>query len=107
MRSLFRGETCGSGEYITPTIHSFIIITNCNHIIHMELTTYYSNGSIRSIGNTVKGERHGLWNYYYPNGYYKRLETYKMGKLDGEVREYDMEFRVIRRTLYQNGNPIP
>ena len=69
-------------------------------------TTTHPNGSLHSIGNTIKGKRHGIWNYYYPNGYFHRQEIYKMGKLDGTVKEYDMEFRVISTTLYKDGEPI-
>ena len=72
----------------------------------MEHYTFHPNGSIHSVGITVKGKRHGIWNYYYPNGYFHRQEIYKMGLLHGAVKEYDMEFRVIATSQYKNGQPI-
>lgn len=72
----------------------------------MEHITTHPNGSLHSIGNTINGNRHGIWNYYYPNGYFHRQELYKMGKLDGTVKEYDMKFSVVSTTLYKDGEPI-
>jgi len=68
--------------------------------------TTHSNGKLRSIGNTIKGKRHGVWNYYYPNGYFHKQLEYKMGKLDGIVNVYDFGYNLICATLYKEGEPI-
>ena len=76
---------------------------------HNQLVTHsknHTNGSLQSMGSLLKGKKHGIWNHYYPNGYYHRQEIYKMGVLDGTVKEYDMEFRVISTTLYKDGELI-
>lgn len=74
--------------------------------MNTEHQTTHPNGTLHSIGNSIKGNRHGIWNYYYPNGYFHRQEIYKMGKLDGTVKEYDMKFNVVSTTLYKDGEPI-
>ena len=69
-------------------------------------STYHTNGSVCSIGNKLKGKKHGIWNHYYPNGFFHKHENYKMGVLDGTVREYDLRFRVISSVEYKDGKPI-
>jgi len=77
---------------------------------HNQFVTHSSkhpNGSLQSMGSLLKGKKHGIWNHYYPNGYFHKHENYKMGVLDGTVRVYDLEFRVVSTTLYKDGNLVP
>ena len=72
-----------------------------------EHKTFHPNGNLHYCGITIKGKKHGVWNYYYPNGYFHKQKIYKMGVLDGTVKEYDMEFSIISTILYKDGEPIP
>jgi len=69
-------------------------------------STYYPSGSLQSMGSLLMGKKHGIWNHYYPNGYFHKHENYKMGVLNGTVREYDLRFRVILSVEYKDGKPI-
>ncbi len=76
---------------------------------HNQLVTHstnHPNGSLQSMGSLLKGKKHGIWNHYYPNGYFQRHENYKMGVLNGTVREYDLEFQVVSSIKYKDGKPI-
>jgi len=69
-------------------------------------STNHPDGSLQSMGSLLKGKKHGIWNHYYPNGYFQRHENYKMGVLDGVVKEYDLEFRVVSSIEYKNGERV-
>ncbi|MFP8489504.1 toxin-antitoxin system YwqK family antitoxin [Gracilimonas sp. Q87] len=69
-------------------------------------STHHPNGSLQTMGSLLKGKRHGIWNHFYPNGYFQKHEHYKMGKLDGTVRKYDLEFRVVSSVKYIDGDRV-
>jgi len=76
---------------------------------HNQFITHSSkhpNGSLQSMGSLLEGKKHGIWNHYYPNGYFHKHENYKMGVLDGTVRVYDLEFRVVSSIEYKDGERV-
>ena len=51
---------------------------------------YHQNGKVEQTGKYVKGGKpHGLWMWYYPEGMVLREESFRKGKEDGELVEYD------------------
>jgi len=74
-----------------------------NHNLLVTHSTNHPNGSLQSMGSLLKGKKHGIWNHYYPNGYFHKHENYKMGVLDGTVREYDFQFRLVSSIKYKDG----
>jgi len=55
---------------------------------------YYSNGKVWSKGQlNSKGQREGLWEWFYENGNIRMRTPYKGGEIDG-----------IEELFYENGN---
>ena len=46
-------------------------------------TTYYQNGTIKSIGSDMNGKREGEWVFYYPEGTISAFFSYAAGSLHG------------------------
>lgn len=79
-------ETTTESEELTP------------HIAESEELTpdikYFDNGNVRIKGqNNSKGQREGIWEFFYENGNIKARTPFKEGKIDG-----------IEETFYENGN---
>jgi antitoxin component YwqK of YwqJK toxin-antitoxin module len=65
---------------------------------------YYSNGNVSMKGQkNSKGQREGLWEFFYLNGNIRLRTPYKEGKEDG-IEEYFYENGNIEsRTPYKEG----
>jgi hypothetical protein len=68
------------------TVHKEDIQFNC--------TEFYSDGKLKSHGDTINGKYEGLYKEFFPDGKIKYINFYKKGLLNGPVREY-----------FANGNP--
>jgi antitoxin component YwqK of YwqJK toxin-antitoxin module len=65
---------------------------------------YYSNGNVWIKGQkNSKGQREGLWEYFYENGNIERRITYKDGKEDGIEGGVDEQGNIIETYLWKNG----
>jgi hypothetical protein len=69
-----------------------------SHIAESEELTphieYYDNGNVRIKGqNNSKGQREGIWEFFYENGNIQKRSPYKEGRRDG-----------IEEIFYENGN---
>ena len=65
---------------------------------------YYSNGNVWIKGQkNSKGQREGLWEYFYENGNIERRITYKDGKEDGIEGGFDEQGNIINTYLWKNG----
>lgn len=71
-----------------------------------EIEESYSNGVLKTSGETVNGLRQGRWYSYYPNGYLKTIENYEKGLLHGTQRRYNKKFEVIEKQEYIMGKLI-
>lgn len=58
-------------------------------------STHYSNGQPVKKGKYKYKKRHGIWLYYFPNGYIMRKEKWQNGKLTWQIK-YD----IYKRKLY-------
>ncbi len=64
---------------------------------------YYSNGNISSTGNYVNGKKHGLWKYYFEEGPLEQEGYWKMDVLDGEWHWYFMDGKDRCIMNFKNG----
>lgn len=69
-------------------------------------TTYYNNGKIYELGNTLEGYYHGDWKIYYKNGTLKKEMTYNKGRLVGLYKEYDIDGKLYEEFEYKNDQII-
>jgi antitoxin component YwqK of YwqJK toxin-antitoxin module/Tfp pilus assembly protein PilF len=69
-----------------------------------EIKSFYSDGSLRWIGNLENGKRNGLWKEYYRNGQLSGEYTYNDGDLDGPAKVYFYNGKVYKQYTYKKGN---
>jgi antitoxin component YwqK of YwqJK toxin-antitoxin module len=68
---------------------------------------YYSNGDVWIKGQlNSKGQREGLWEFFYLNGNIKWRTSYKEGKKDGIQTFYDEQGNITGTRLWKNGEVI-
>lgn len=59
------------------------------------LLQFYSNGTLRSMGDLVEGYRDGVWTFYHMNGQKQTEATFIKGREEGQYTVY-----------YENGVPL-
>jgi antitoxin component YwqK of YwqJK toxin-antitoxin module/Tfp pilus assembly protein PilF len=65
---------------------------------------FYEGGILKSYGTFDKnGETQGEWNYYYPNGKYKKKLTWANSKLTGPYEEYFENGVLKEKGSYKDG----
>ena len=65
---------------------------------------YYDNGNVWTKGQkNSKGQREGLWEWFYLNGNIKWRTPYKEGKLNGIEELFYKDGNIRRRTPYVGG----
>ncbi len=69
-----------------------------------ETKEYYSNGKIKKETKIVNGE--GTTTTYYENGKIETLTPYKNNKINGSVKKYDKEGKLLKETSYKDGVEI-
>ena len=68
---------------------------------------YYSNGDVWIKGQlNSKGQREGLWEFFYLNGNIKWRTSYKEGKEDGIEELFDGQGNIIETYLWKGGKLI-
>jgi antitoxin component YwqK of YwqJK toxin-antitoxin module len=79
-------ETTAESEELTP---------------HIE---YYDNGNVFAKGQkNSKGQREGIWEYFYPSGNIECKIPYKEGKKDGIEEWFYPNGNIYRRITYREG----
>jgi antitoxin component YwqK of YwqJK toxin-antitoxin module len=67
---------------------------------------YYSNGNVWVKGQkNSKGQREGIWEWFYENGNIESRTPFKGGKLDGIEEEFDEQGNIIEY-LWKDGKLI-
>jgi len=78
--------------------------------IDEELTSYieyHNNGNVYVKGQkNSKGQREGIWEYFYPNGNIKCRIPYKEGKINGIEERFDKQGNITKTLLWKNGELI-
>lgn len=69
-----------------------------------ETKEYYSNGKIKKETIIINGE--GSTKTYYENGKLEMLIPYKENKINGSVKRYDKEGKLLSETIYKDGVEI-
>lgn len=70
----------------------------------VNVTYFYPDGKIKSVGQMIDKERVGLWIYYFKDGKTKLSEeTYKNGLLEGDYKIYYSNGNLTEWSVYQNG----
>jgi uncharacterized protein len=65
---------------------------------------YYNTGKMNSEGSFYDGKQHGEWKYYnFDNGNVEKIELWKDGIQDGEMREFYPSGKLYRSINYKNG----
>ena len=65
--------------------------------------TYHSNGQIKTIYDTVNGEKHGKFIRYFDNGQIAIISTYVHGKSHGQWKEYYENGQIAEEGEYIDG----
>jgi len=66
---------------------------------------YYSNGNVWIKGQkNSKGQREGIWEWFYGNGNIRIRTPYKEDKKDGIEEEFYPSGNIHWRTPYKEGN---
>ncbi len=65
--------------------------------------TYHSNGQIKTICDTVNGEKHGEFIRYFDNGQIAIISNYVHGKSHGQWKEYYENAQLAEEGEYVNG----
>jgi antitoxin component YwqK of YwqJK toxin-antitoxin module len=74
-----------------------------------ELTPYIEyydiwNRNVRVKGQlNSKGQREGLWEWFYLNGNIRMRTSYKRGKIDGIEEEFDEEGNIFKTYVWKEG----
>lgn len=69
---------------------------------------YRSDGSsIWYKVNFIDGKSNGIIEYYHSNGTVSLRGNMVNGKREGEFREYDYNGKLIDKTMWENGKPLP
>ncbi len=63
----------------------------------------HSNGRWARVGYWKDGNKHGVWESWYPNGKHKSVGHFKMGVRHGIFRLYNNSGRLLRSYRYENG----
>jgi antitoxin component YwqK of YwqJK toxin-antitoxin module len=83
-------ETTAESEELTP---------------HIEY--YFQNGNVLVKGQkNSKGQREGIWEWFYKNGNIKRRTSYKEGNMDGIEEEFDEQGNITETCLWKDGKII-
>ena len=65
---------------------------------------YYSNGNVYIKGQkNSKGQREGIWEWFYKNGNINFRTPYKEGKIDGIVELFYKDGNIHCRTPFKEG----
>jgi uncharacterized protein len=67
-----------------------------------EAKTFFSDGTLKWIGNVEDSRRSGLWKEYFRNGILKAEYNYKNGLLEGMGKEYYMNGKVKKEIQYKD-----
>jgi len=67
---------------------------NSNENDRFNCKEFYSDGRVKSLGDTINGKYEGLYKEFYPNGNIRYINFYKRGLLNGHIQEF-----------FENGNP--
>lgn len=68
----------------------------------------YENGAPRILGDfDNEGNRHGLWTFYFDNGFEERVQDYSHGKLNGMFLQFHNQTgKIILRGQYNKGKKV-
>jgi hypothetical protein len=92
-------ETTTESEELTPQIAE-----------SEELTPdikYFDNGNVRIKGqNNSKGQREGIWEFFYENGNIKARTPCKEGKEDGIEEWFDERGNIVKTRHWNDGELI-
>ena len=75
-------------------------------ILHGKQTKWDEYGDLESEGYFQNGEKHGLWIRYWESRIKDSVETYFMGKLNGEATDWSYDGNLIRKCYYNMGTKI-
>ncbi|MFN0048849.1 MAG: toxin-antitoxin system YwqK family antitoxin [Cytophagales bacterium] len=65
---------------------------------------YFNTGKMNSEGSFYHGKQHGEWKYFnFDNGTVEKLETWKDGIQEGEMREFYPTGKLSRSIIFKNG----
>ena len=67
---------------------------------------FYSNGNIHYRTPYKEGKRDGIEEWFYPNGNIRRRATFKEGKRDGIVEWFDEQGNIAETQLWKDGKLI-
>jgi antitoxin component YwqK of YwqJK toxin-antitoxin module len=68
---------------------------------------YHNNGNVWVKGQkNSKGQREGIWEFFYSNGEIHWRTPYKEGKRDGIEEEFDEQGNIIRTWHWKDGELI-
>jgi antitoxin component YwqK of YwqJK toxin-antitoxin module len=68
---------------------------------------YHPNGNVWVKGQkNSKGQREGLWEYFYSNGNILLRIPYKEGKMDGTKNFYDEQGNITETRVWKDGELI-
>ncbi len=66
-------------------------------------TVYDENGQVLALIPYVKGMQQGVATYFYPDGKVKTKIPYLNDRIEGQLRGYDQEEKLVRLTNYVDG----
>jgi MORN repeat variant len=75
-------------------------------LLNGEFKAFLNNMLIES-GHFSNGCKTGIWESWYSNGKYKRIYSWKNGKLDGKYSFYNEDGSLTSRGSYKNGKLHP
>jgi antitoxin component YwqK of YwqJK toxin-antitoxin module len=68
---------------------------------------YHPNGNVWIKGQkNSKGQREGIWEYFYSNGNILLRIPYKEGKMDGTKNFYDEQGNITETRVWKDGELI-
>jgi antitoxin component YwqK of YwqJK toxin-antitoxin module len=68
---------------------------------------YWPNGNVWIKGQkNSKGQREGIWEWFYKNGNIRWRVPFKEGKKDGIEECFDEQGNIVETTLWKNGEVI-
>lgn len=81
-------------------VSCFLILLSCIQDLKEE-KKFYENGTIKSVGTYLKGEKHSEFKYYTEKGNLDAILNWKHGKLDGKgIYYYDFEKNQIETIMH-------
>ena len=63
----------------------------------------YDGRALHTRGQFSRGQKHGRWRYWYPDGQLRREENWKNSRLHGRFTDFDAAGRKTRSGKYRHG----